>query len=142
MSAGASSAQQGGIARDEDGAAAEVLDAQAQLGELLAMLQEQRGLLGRQLDRLGDQQLLDVQRALANAVLELLEQDALVQGVLVDDQHAVGRLEDEVGVVKLDRLDALRASTGLAVAALRRRRRFRAPSPGIAALIPGLGGSS
>ena len=41
----------------------------------------------------------------ADAPLELLEQDALVQGVLIDDQHALGRFQDEIGVVELDGLE-------------------------------------
>src|SRR5262249_31770584 len=39
------------------------------------------------------------------AAFQLLEQDALVQGVLVDDQHAFGRFQDQVGVVQLDGLE-------------------------------------
>ena len=63
MSRGGALAEEGRIARQQDRAAAEVLDAQAQLGQVLPMLQSAGGLLGGQLDRLGDQQLLRLQRA-------------------------------------------------------------------------------
>jgi hypothetical protein len=44
---------------------------------------------------------LPVERARLHPPAQLLEQDALVQGVLIDDEHAVVRFDDEVGVVQL-----------------------------------------
>src|SRR5204862_1447005 len=93
------------IARQEDGTAAEVLDAQAQLGERFPMFERAGRLVRRQLDRLGDQEPLDFQRAGPKALFQLLEEDPLVQRMLIDDQHAFPRLDDDVGVVKLDRFD-------------------------------------
>ena len=49
------------------------------------------------------QQALDFQLALTNPPSQLFVQDSLVQGVLIDDQHAVGRLHHQVRVVNLQR---------------------------------------
>ena len=65
--------------------------------------EDEGGLFRRQVDRLGDQQPLDFEFAVPDAAAELLEQDALVQRVLVDDEHPVGGFEHEVRVVKLER---------------------------------------
>src|SRR5208282_2991020 len=88
--------------------AAEVLDAEAQFRQGVAMLQRARGLLRGQFHRFRNQKLLGFQSARAKAALELLEQNALVQGVLVDDEHALRRFEHEVGVVKLNRFEQWR----------------------------------
>ena len=48
------------------------------------MFQEQSGLLGGKLHRLRDQELLHLQRALADTILDLLEHDPFMQGVLIE----------------------------------------------------------
>ena len=49
-----------------------------------------------------DQQPLRFQRAARHAGEQLFVHDPLVQRVLVDDDHAVFALGDEIAVVKLD----------------------------------------
>ena len=58
--------------------------------ERVGGFEHERRLLGGQVDRLGDEQPLHFELALADAAAELLEQDALVQRVLVDDEHPLG----------------------------------------------------
>ena len=41
--------------------------------------------------------------AFADAAAQLLVEDSLVEGVLVDDQYSLGGFEDDVGVVNLQR---------------------------------------
>ena len=69
--------------------------------ERIGRFEDERGLLGRQVDRLGDEQPLDFELPVADAAAQLFEEDALVQGVLVDDEHPLGCFEDEVGVLDL-----------------------------------------
>ena len=66
------------------------------------MIEQQGRLLGAEFHGLRNEQLLNVQRPLAHACLDLLEEDALVQRVLIDDEHAVGRLDDQIRVVHLN----------------------------------------
>src|SRR5262249_20850447 len=88
---------------------------------------QQQGRLRRgQGDRLGDEQLLHLHPARGEARLELLEEDALVKRVLVDDQDPLGHLDDEVKVVHLNRLDALRRGAGGAGGRGDRRERLEA----------------
>ena len=71
------------------------------------------GRLGRaEIDRLGHQQVLRFDRAGRHALPQLLVQDPLVQGVLVDDRHALVGLGDEVAVVDLQRRWAHAAMRG------------------------------
>ena len=68
------------------------------------MLQDHGRLGGGQVHGLGDQQPLALQRAGAEPRPQLLEEDALVQGVLVDEQHLVGRhLDHQVAAQHLHR---------------------------------------
>ena len=97
-----SMAEQGRIAREQDRAAAEVLDAEAELGQGVAVFEGAGRLVCGQLDRLRDQQVLRFQGAGADAAFQLLEEDAFVQGVLIDDQHSLRRLQDEIGVIQLE----------------------------------------
>ncbi len=99
-----------GTLADQDGPAAERLDLQAEAGEDVAASEDLVGLDGGQLDRLGDEQALGFDPAALDAALQLLVQDPLVQGVLVDDDHAVVGLGDQVAVVDLDRLRERRRS--------------------------------
>ena len=62
------------------------------------------GALGGQFHGLRDEKFLHFQGAGPQPLFELFEQDALVQGVLIDHQHALGRLQHQVRVVQLDRL--------------------------------------
>ena len=47
-------------------------------------------------------------RTVAEALSQPLEEDALVQGVLVQDEQPFRRLHDQVGVVDLDGLEGFR----------------------------------
>ncbi len=50
----------------------------------------------------GDEEALSLEGAAGGAGEEFLVEDAFVEGVLVDDDHAVGHFGDDVGVVELD----------------------------------------
>ena len=97
-------AKQGGIARYQNRAATEILDAETQLRQCIAVFQRPRRLLGGQLDRLRDQQWLRFQWSRLDAAFDLLEQDAFVQGVLIDDQHALIGFDDEIRIIELNDL--------------------------------------
>ncbi len=56
-------------------------------------------MLGGQFDCLGNKQSLRFKRARGNPPLQLIINDALVQGVLVDDEHAFVSLGNEIGSV-------------------------------------------
>ncbi len=88
-------------AGDQQRVAAEGLDPQAQPRQHVAMFQGERRLGRTQIDRLGHQQVLRLQRAGVDPRADLLEQDPLVQGVLVDDRHAFVRFGHEVAIVDL-----------------------------------------
>ena len=120
-------AQQRRHVRHQQRAAAEVFHAQTQLRQRLSMLQRPRRLLRRQLHRFGDQQPLRFQGTRLQPALELIEQNAFVQGVLVDDEHPFFRLHHQVGVVQLNdlvrpRRREIRGECGIVGRRLRRRR--------------------
>ena len=96
--------QQGGIGANQHGAASKVFHGHAQLGKGRALLQDPRSLFRGQVHRFGNEQPLRHQGTGANALLQLLEEDALVQGVLVDDEHALRCFHDQIGIVQLDDL--------------------------------------
>ena len=124
-------AQQGRDLAHQDRAGAERLDHQAQRGQFLGAGDDALGLGGVQLDHLGQQQGLAGHAAVAELALHALVDQALVGGVLVDDDHAVAGLGDDVGLVHLgagraerevDRVDRRRGGS----ATPRRRRSARA----------------
>ena len=84
-------------------------------------LLQSRGRFGRaQIDRLGHQQALRFDRAGRHALPQVLVENALVQGVLVDDRHALVGFGHEVAVVDLQGggCDAV-AAVGMRIAAVR-----------------------
>ena len=87
----------------DDGPPAEAIDLDAQLRKLRPRLERPRRLICAEIDGLRDQKSLPLDRPLLQPLLELLEEDALMQCVLIDDEHALGRFEDEVRVVDLKR---------------------------------------
>ena len=87
------------------------------------MLEHGRRFGRRQIDRLGHQQPLRLERAGEHLVAELLVQNPLVQRVLVDHFDADVGFDDQVAIVNLQRV---RASRG---------RRRRAASLGVVAAI-------
>jgi hypothetical protein len=107
-------AQQSRIAVEENGAAAKRGDLKPKLGQLVALLQRAGRLIRRQINQLGNQQALRLQAPLTDAPLELFEHDALVKGMLVDDEHPSHGFQHKVRVVKLDRLFAGRRGGGCA----------------------------
>ena len=68
------------------------------------------------LDDLGQQQRLALHALGLELVLELLVQQALVRGVLVDDHHALVGLRHDVGLVQLRARHAQRIVLAVAVA--------------------------
>jgi hypothetical protein len=94
-------AQQGRGLADQHGAGAEALDDQAQGRQFVGAGDDALGLGGVQLDHLGQQQGLAGDAAGGHLALHALVDQALVGGVLVDDDHAVAGLGDDVGLVHL-----------------------------------------
>ena len=72
-------------------AGAEALDDQAERGEFVRMRVDQRRRVGIEIDDQRGQQRLALDAALPALALELLVDDALVRGVLIDDDDAVAR---------------------------------------------------
>ena len=76
---------------------------QAQPRQHVAVLQGD-GRLGRaQIDRLRHQQALRLQCSGVDPCADLLEEDPLVQGVLIDDRHPFVALGHEIAVMDLQR---------------------------------------
>ena len=71
------------------------------LQQVVLHLHDAKELVRAQLDHLRDEQPLAGQQRAAHALAQFLVQDALVQGVLVDEEEAVRDLLDDVGVVDL-----------------------------------------
>ena len=92
-------AEQRRTARQEHRRPAEILDVQPQLGQVVAVVQHAGRLFGAEIDRLRDQQALCFQLTRLNSSCDLVEEDALVQGVLVDHEHSLVGLQHEERVV-------------------------------------------
>jgi len=56
-------------------------------------------LLGRYIERLGEQQPLGLERAFREPRAELFINDPFMQGMLVDDDDTVLRLRDQIQIV-------------------------------------------
>ena len=95
-----------------------------------------------EVDRLGHEQPLRLDAPLLQPGLQLLVQDPLVQGVLVDDDHPVVGLGDEVAVVDLDRLERDAASRDRRPAGPSGRRGGRRARPSATARRSGAPNSS
>ena len=92
------------------GARPEGLHHQTELGELLEARREAGRRLLVEVDDLGDQQALAGHAVLGQGLLHALVDQALMGGVLVDDDHAVVGLGDDIGGVEL----AARRAQGIA----------------------------
>ena len=95
------SMQESGETLYGEGAWAEDGEVDADLLEEVRVLFGGLDLCRRGVDGLGHEEALGFQGALEDALAEALIEDAFVEGVLVDDDDAVGRLGDEVGVMNL-----------------------------------------
>ena len=90
-----------GASRIGDGALAESLDDEAEPLEQLRMRDEPRAIGGIELDDLGRQHDLALDAALGALALQALIDQALMGGVLIDDDEAVRRLGHDIGLVQL-----------------------------------------
>ncbi len=94
-------AQDGRGLADQDGAGAEGLDHQAQGLEFFGPCGDPLGLGGVEFDHFGQQQGLACDAAGRHLGLHALIDQALMGGVLVDDDHAIAGLGDDIGLVHL-----------------------------------------
>ncbi len=85
----------------DHGAWAEALQHEAALGELVAMLQDKLGVLLGHLHDLGNEQKLPRDAASRKRRFQLLIDDALVSGVLIHEDDAIGGFRNDVGLVQL-----------------------------------------
>jgi hypothetical protein len=86
----------------DEGVTAESLDLEAERREEILMLLECVGLGRPEVERQGEQQALGRRFPTLERSEELLEKNALVRRVLVDEHDPVGVLEEEIRVAKLD----------------------------------------
>ena len=107
-----------GIFPQQDRAGAEAFDDEAELLERRRMFDQQRGGVGIEIDDDGAQQYLALDAVLGALALQAFIDDALMGGVLIDDDDAVARLRDDISVVHLR---ARRAERRLEIGRRRRR---------------------
>ncbi len=86
---------------DRDGAGSEGLDDQAEFSEQRRGLGDEIGLARRHLDDRRHEQRLAFRRAARARGFEALIDEALMRGVLVDDNDPVARLRHDIGLVDL-----------------------------------------